>query len=103
MYRQRITQQILHGQFREYMEIADSLIARRDELGLAAAVLWVPTFGPANEIVWEIDYPDLATFQSEDDAFYADVEAMGEWRRLWQLAVQGSTENELLQEAPHIA
>ena len=68
MYRQRIRQQILYGQFREYMEIAEEVIALRQKLGLAAPILWVPTFGASNEVVWETDYPDLATFQRENEA-----------------------------------
>jgi hypothetical protein len=103
LYRQRIRQQVLHGQFREYMEIADGVIARREELGLAVPILWAPTFGVANEVVWELDYPDLATFERENDAFYADAEAMKLWRGLWQMVVQGSTNDELLQQAPRIA
>jgi hypothetical protein len=103
MYRQRIRQQILYGQFREYMEIAEEVIALRQKLGLAAPMLWVPMFGTGNEVVWEIDYPDLATFQHENEAFYSDADVMKQWRRLWQHAVQGSTHDELLEEAPHIA
>jgi hypothetical protein len=102
MYRQRICQQVLYGQFREYTEIAEEVIALRRKLGLSAPMLWVPTFGTANEVVWEIDYPDLATFQRENEAFHSDVEVMKQWRRLWQLAVQGSTRDELLEQAPHI-
>ena len=59
MYRQRIRQQVLYGQFREYMEAADDLIARREALGLGAATLWAPVVGTSNEIVWELDYADL--------------------------------------------
>jgi hypothetical protein len=103
MYRQRIRQQILYGQFREYMEIADQVIALRRKMGFAAPTLWVPTFGTANEVVWEIDYPDLATFERENEAFYSDTKVMEQWRRLWQHAVQGSIQDELLVEAPHIA
>ena len=103
MYRQRIRQQVLYGQFREYMEIAQEVVALRAKLGLAASTLWTPTFGTANEVVWEIDYPDLATFQRENEAFYSDTDAMNQWRRLWQHAVQGSIQDELLEEAPHIA
>jgi NIPSNAP protein len=103
MYRQRIYQQVLYGQFREYTEIAEEVIALRRKLGLSAPMLWAPTFGTANEVVWEIDYPDLATFQRENEAFHSDAEAMKQWRRLWQLAVQGSTRDELLEQAPHIA
>jgi hypothetical protein len=103
MYRQRIRQQILYGQFREYMEIAKEVNGLRQKLGLAESTLWAPVFGTANEVVWEIEYPDLATFQRENEAFYSDADAMKQWRRLWQLAVQGSIQDELLEEAPYIA
>ena len=103
MYRQRIRQQILYGQFREYMEIAKEVNRIRQKLGLAESTLWAPVFGTANEVVWEIEYPDLATFQRENEAFYSDAEVMKRWRQLWQLAAQGSIHDELLQEAPRIA
>ena len=103
MYRQRMRQEVAYGQFREYLEIADQLVARRRELGLAAPTLWAPVVGTANEVVWETDYPDLATFERENDAFHADAAAMERWRALWQLAVPGSIHDELLQEAPRIA
>jgi hypothetical protein len=103
MYQQRIRQQVLYGQFREYMKIAEEVIALRRKLELAPATLWAPTVGTANEVVWQIEYPDLATFQRENEAFHSDADAMKQWRRLWQLAVQGSTRDELLEEAPHIA
>jgi len=103
MYRQRIRQQVLYGQFREYMEAAAELVARRQELGLAPPRLWAPVVGRGNEIIWEHDYADLAAFERENAACYGDTEAMKHWRALWQLAVQGSTHDELLQEAPSIA
>lgn len=103
MYRQRIRQQVLYGQFRDYMEVAEELVAQRQKLGLATPTLWAPAFGTANEVIWEIDYTDLATYERENDAFYSDAEAMDQWRRLWQHAVQGATHDELLMEAPRIA
>src|SRR3954451_13811735 len=103
MYRQRIHQQVLYGQFRAYMDAAEELIARRQALGLAAPKLWAPVVGRGNEVVWELDYADLTTFERENTAFYGDDDAMKNRRALWQLAVQGSTQDELLQEAPHIA
>jgi hypothetical protein len=103
MYRQRIHQQVLYGQFREYREIAEKVIALRKELGLTTPILWAPAFGAANEIVWEIDYPDLATFERENQAFYSNAEVMQHWRGLWKFAVQGSVHDELLEEAPLIA
>ena len=103
MYRHRIRQQILYGRFREYMEIAEEVIALRAKLGLAASTLWAPTLGTANEVVWEIDYPDLAAYERENETFYSHPAVMEQWRRLWQLVVQGSIQDELLMEAPHIA
>jgi len=103
MYRQRIRQQVLYGEFREYREIAEKVIALRKELGLTTPTLWAPAFGAANEIVWEIDYPDLATFERENEAFYSNAEIMEQWRGLWKFAVQGSVQDELLEEAPQIA
>ena len=103
MYRQRIHQEILHGQFREYLKIADDVLARRQALGVASARLWVPTVGAANTIVWEIDYPDLASYQRENAVFYSDEGAMKHWRALWQLTAQGSVRDELLEEAAQIA
>jgi hypothetical protein len=103
MYRHRLRQQILYGQFREYMQIAEKVVALRQKLGLAVPTLWAPAFGTANEVIWEIDYSDLAAFQRENEAFYSDTEAMKHWRQLWQLAAQGSTQDELLQQAPSIA
>jgi hypothetical protein len=103
MYRHRIRQQILYGQFRDYLGVAGDVMARREKLGLAASRLWAPAFGNANEVVWETDYPDLATYEREHAAFYSDPEAMEQWRQLWQHAEQGSTHDELLMEAPQIA
>ena len=103
MYRHRIRQQILYGMFREYLEIAEEVMARREKLGLAASTLWAAAFGTANEVVWETDYSDLAAYERENEVFYSDAEAMEQWRRLWQHAVQGSVSDELLMEAPRIA
>ena len=96
-------QQVLYGQFREYMEVAGEVMARREKLGLAASRLWAPAFGTANEVVWETDYTDLAAYERENEAFYSDADAMEQWRRLWQHAVQDSVRDELLMEAPQIA
>ena len=103
MYRQRTRQQVLYGQFREYMAVAEEVMAVRRKLGLAEPILLAPAFGTANEVIWEVDFPDLATFERENEMFYSDPEAMEQWRRLWQHAVQGSTHDELLTVAPRIA
>ena len=60
--------------------------ARINELaenrGWQASTIWTQTFGPFNELAFERDYPDLATYECETAAFYADKEVM-------QLVVEG--------------
>ena len=69
MYRYRLRQQVLYGHFREFLQIAEELNGLARERGWAESSLWVPTAGTANEIISESEYPDLATFQRENDAF----------------------------------
>jgi len=103
MYRHRIRHQILYGKYREYMEIAKPLVDLARERGLPVPTLLAPMVGTGNEVIWETEYPDLATFQRDNDTFYADDEVMKRWRKLWEYVAQGSVQDELLQEAPHIA
>jgi hypothetical protein len=44
--------------------------------GWHQATVWTQTFGPFNELSIELEYPDLATYERETAAFYADEEAM---------------------------
>ena len=73
MYRHRLRQQILYGHFREFIEIAEALNGLARERGWAESTLWTPTVGAANEVIVETEYPDLATFQRENEAFYSDA------------------------------
>ena len=38
--------------------------------------VWTQTFGPLNELSFELEYADMATYERETAAFYADEEAM---------------------------
>ncbi len=51
----------------------------------------------------ETDYPDLATFQREGEAFSADAEAMKLIRGGIEYVVEGSVHDELYETAPHLA
>lgn len=103
MYRHRLRQQILYGHFREYIEIAEAMNGLARERGWTESTFWSPTFGAANEVIVETEYPDLATFQRENEAFYSDAEVMKQVRRLSEHVVQGSVHDELIEQAPHIA
>jgi len=103
MYRHRLRQQILYGHFREFIEIAEALNGLARERGWAESTFWTPTVGAANEVIVETEYPDLATFQRENEAFYSDAEVMTQVRRLSEHVVQGSVHDQLIQQATQIA
>ncbi len=103
MYRSRIHQEVIYGHFREFMEVAESFKALIRERGWAQGTLWTPTAGQVNLVIWETEYPDLASFQRENEAFYSDREAMDLLRQFTQHIVQGSSHSELLEEAPSLA
>ncbi len=103
MYRHRLRQQILYGHFREYIEILEALNGLARERGWTESTLWTPTVGASNEVIVETEYPDLATFQRQNEAFYSDAEVMKQVRRLSEHVVQGSVHDELIEQAPHIA
>ncbi len=44
--------------------------------GWQQATVWTQTFGPFGEIAIELEYPDLATYERETAAFFADGECM---------------------------
>ncbi len=77
MNRHRLRQQILYGHFREYIEIVEALNVLARERGWTESTLWTPTVGASNEVIVETEFPDLATFQRQNEAFYSDAEVMG--------------------------
>jgi hypothetical protein len=59
--------------------------------------------GSFNEIVLEADYPDLATFEQQTNAFYADAEAVGTMRGWRELVIQGTGYSELWAQAEPVS
>jgi hypothetical protein len=100
MYRVRLTAQVKYGHFKEYYELSKKLNELSRQRGWTEYRLWVPTVGIGNEMVAEWDYPDLATFQKEGDAFMTDAEAMELNRSFAEHVVQGSVRSELLETMP---
>jgi len=103
MVRARFIVQVRYGHFAEYLKAAEQLneIARQHKW--AEATFWVAAAGPANELVAEVDYPDLATFEREGDAQSSDAEWMKVIRSTVDLVVQGTGRSELLVTAPQLA
>lgn len=103
MYRQRITGQVLYGRFNDYLQACEEMNEIARERGWSEASFWMPTFGRVNEFVVEIDYPDLATFESQTRESYADSEFMKLVRSTIELVEPGSMKTELLETAPELA
>lgn len=103
MYRYRIRVQVRYGRFKEHLEVCERLNELARSRGWTESTFWVPTVGTGNEVIIETDYPDLATFQQEGDAFSSDPEAMKLLRSTSELIVEGSAQSELLETAPTLA
>lgn len=72
------------------------------EKGWTQATLWMPTVGES-ELVWEADYPDLATFQRETEEQFTDPDAMAVFQKLDGIEMVRTGLSELLQTAPSFA
>ena len=103
MIRARFIVQVRYGHFAEYLRVGEQLNEIARARGWAESTFWSPAVGTANEFIAETDYPDLATFEREGDAFQSDAEVMKLVRSSAGLVVQGSARSELLQTAPQLA
>jgi hypothetical protein len=97
MYRYRATQQVLYGRFNEFLKAWQELNIIFHRRGWPEATVWVPTVGTGNEVVLEMDFPDLADFQKWYQAFQADLEGMNLYRATKDVVVQGSLHDELIE------
>ena len=77
-----------------------TLVSKMGAPGLRPGRALVPTAGRNNEIVWEIEYPDLATYQKENEAFYVASEVFEAFRSGAQYVVQGSSRVEIYEDVP---
>lgn len=99
-YRVRQVATIKYGHFGEYLATVKKLDQITRERGWAPSRVLVPTAGPNNEIIIENEYPDLAAFQRENEAFYADEKAFQAFRSGAEFVVEGSARTELLEDVP---
>ena len=99
-YQVRLIQEITYGRFGDYMKTWARLDSIMRERGWVAASVLVPIAGPNNEFVAEFDYPDLATFERENNAFYSDREAFEAFQAGAEFVVQGTARTELYEYLP---
>src|SRR6266536_1923411 len=103
MVRSRFIVQVPYGHFAEYLKALVQLNEIARQHGWAEAMFWVHTTGTAIELIAEVDYPDIATFDGEGQAQSSDAEWMNVIRSTVDLVVQGSGRSEVLQTAPQLA
>jgi len=103
MVRARFIVQVRYGHFAEYLKALERLNEIARQRGWAEATFWAPAAGIANELIADVDYPDLATFDQEGQAQSSDAEWMGVIRSTADFVVQGTARSELLQTAPQLA
>jgi hypothetical protein len=99
-YRVCLISEVKYGHFGEYMKTWKKLDSIMRDRGWVVARVLVPTAGPNNQVVAEFEYPDLATYERENKAFYADEEAFGAFRSGADFVVQGTSRTELWEDVP---
>ena len=103
MVRSRFIVEVRYGHFAEYLKAGEQLNEIARQRGWAEATFWVSVAGTANELIVEVDLPDLATFEREGEAQSSDAEWMKVIRSTADLVVQGTGRSELLLTAPQLA
>lgn len=99
-YKFRLIAEVKYGHFGDYLKTWKKLDAITRDRGWVTARLLIPTAGSFNEIIAEFEYPDLATFERENKAFFADEDAFGAWRAGAEFVVQGTAHSELYEDVP---
>ena len=104
MYRVRNLVKVSRDGWNGAIETAQRLNEISRKRGWQEGIIWTQSFGPYNEIVIEYDYPDLATYEREQAAVFADDEAMKVWiEGLQYVRADVMGQNELWQRAEPVA
>ena len=102
-YRHRVVFIVKYGRFNDALSALQRLNEISAERGWTTSRILVPFVGATNEIILETDHPDLATFERQSAAFYADGEAMKAWRAAADVVVEGSGHDALYSDASTLA
>jgi hypothetical protein len=103
MVRNRMSQIIKYGFFKEALEALHEVNRVCREKGLSEATYWSPLGGANNTLIIELEYASLAEYERESESFYSDADVMRAWRRSSEYVIEGSGSSELLMSAPTLA
>src|SRR2546423_1227360 len=102
MVRFRSIVTVKYGRFADVLRGSEQLNEISRARGWKQAELLVPLAGENNVLVAEYEYPDLATFQRENDGAMGDAEWMKTFRSMADDIYPQSARTELLESAPHL-
>ena len=100
MVRWRNISTIEYGHFNEALQICHELSDVCQARGWHTPRMFVPTAGIDNQLIVEVEFPDLATYQRENEQIFRDAEFMKLFRNLAQVTYAQSSRSELIEEAP---
>jgi hypothetical protein len=100
MIRWRSISTIEYGHFAEALHLCHELTDVCHARSWQAPRILVPIAGNNNELIVEVEYPDLATYQRETEQVYGDAEFMKLIRGLAEITYPQSSRSELLEDAP---
>jgi hypothetical protein len=100
MYRQRVHvfPKTIDG-WNEVIRVGDEINKLSAARGWTRATVWMTTVGTMSEIVAELDFPDLATFQREGEESSKDGDLVALWRALDSVEMDRPGYTELLETA----
>ena len=80
MVRNRQHMTVTLGRFNDALQWARAMNADARKNGWAEGRIMAPGFGPVNQLVLEFEYPDLATYEKQQNEFSNNAEAMKTFR-----------------------
>lgn len=100
MFRQRVHvyPKTIDG-WNEAIKLAEELNKLSVARGWTPGTIWMQTVGDGSELIGEFDFPDLATFQRENEEGMRDGEAVELWRKFEAIERERRGYSELLETA----
>jgi hypothetical protein len=100
MFRQRIHvyPKTIDG-WNEAITLAEELNKLCVTKGWTPGTVWMQTVGDGSELIGEYDFPDLATFQKENEESMRDPDAVVLWRKFEAIEKERPGYSELLEAA----
>jgi hypothetical protein len=101
MIRHRYHQTVTLGRFNDALAWVRELNKAVARAGLPEARVFMPSVGPLNQLILEVEYTGLAEWEKAAATFFGDAEVMSVYRRGIELVAIGTHPwDEFEQEAP---